>query len=61
MKPFTALSALLLFAVAVAQAVRAYMGFDVVIADVHVPVVVSWVVAGVTGFLSVMLFVEARR
>jgi hypothetical protein len=36
MKPFTAISALLLFAVAIAQAARAYMGVDVVIGDFHV-------------------------
>jgi hypothetical protein len=61
MKPFTAIAALLLFAVAVAQAARAYMGVDVLIGDFHVPIVASWVVAGLTGFLSLMLFVEARR
>lgn len=61
MKPFTAIAALLLFAVAIAQAARAYMGVDVVIGDVHVPIVASWAAAGVAGFLSLMLFVEARR
>lgn len=61
MKPFTALAALLLLAVALAQAARAYMGLDVVISDYHVPVVASWIVAGITGFLSLMLFVEGRR
>lgn len=61
MKPFTALTALLLFAMAVAQGARAYFGLDVAIGDFHVPVIVSVGVAVLLGFLSIMLFVEARR
>lgn len=61
MKPFTALTALLLFIVAIAQAARAYLGLDVVIGDFHMPIIASVGAAVVTGFLSIMLFVEARR
>ena len=61
MKPFTALTALMLFIVAIAQAARAYYGLDVAIGDFHVPIVASIGVAVLTGFLSIMLFVEARR
>ena len=61
MKPLTAIAALLLFAVAIAQAARAYTGVDVIIGDFHVPIVASWAAAGVAGILSLMLFVEARR
>ena len=61
MKPFTALTALLLFIIAIAQAARAYFGLDVIIGDFHVPILASVGVAGITFLLSIMLFVEARR
>ena len=60
-KPFTLLAALVFLVVAIGQATRAYFGFDVVIDGHPIPVAASWIAAGVAAFLSVMLFMEARR
>lgn len=61
MKPFTAIAALLLLIVAIAQAARAAMGVDVLIDNTfHVPIMASWIAAAVAGFLAIMLFREAR-
>lgn len=58
-KPFTVIAALLLGFVAAAQATRAYLGVDVVVDAYHVPIVASWIAAGVAALISVMLFREA--
>lgn len=61
MKPFTAIAALLLLVIAIAQAARAAMGVDVLIDNTfHVPIVASWIAAAVAGLLAIMLFREAR-
>ena len=59
-KPFTTIAALLLLVVALAQAARAYLGVEVLIDGYAVPVIASWVAAGVAGLISLMLFREAR-
>ena len=61
MKPFTTISALILLAIAAVQAVRAFTGIDVVIDGFHVPVMASWIAAGVIGLVGLMTFSEARR
>ncbi len=55
-KPITTLAALLLLVIAIAQGFRAYMGIDVVVDGYHVPIMASWVAAGVAGLLSLGLF-----
>jgi len=59
-RPFTALAALLLLVIALAQGARAFLGLEVTIDGVQVPVVASWIAAGVAGLLALMLFREAR-
>lgn len=61
MKPFTIIAAILLLAVAICHAYRAYAGFDFIYGTIHIPIVASWVAAGVTAFLALMLFVERGK
>ena len=61
MKPFTVIAALLLLAIAVCHAYRAYAGFVFIFGTFHVPVMASWVAAAVTAFLALMLFVERGK
>jgi hypothetical protein len=58
-RPFTIIAALLIGFIAAAQATRAFLGVDVVVDTFHVPIVASWVAAGVGAFISLMLFREA--
>jgi len=60
MKPFTIISALLFFVLAAAHAYRAYAGLPIVVDNFDVPIVASWVCAGVTFILGVMLLVERK-
>ncbi len=61
MKPFTTIGGLVLLLIAIVQAVRAFLGFEVTIDGYAVPVMASWVVAIVLGLLSLMVLGEARR
>ncbi len=61
MKPFTTIGGLVLLLIAIVQAVRAFLGFEVTIDGYAVPVMASWVVAIVLGLLSLMVLSEARR
>jgi hypothetical protein len=61
MKPFTTIGGLVLLLIAVVQAARAFLGFEVTIDGHAVPVMASWVVAIVLGLLSLMVLSEARR
>lgn len=61
MKPFTTIAALILLFIAAVQAFRAFTGIDVVIDGFHVPVIASWVAAGLIGLVGLMAFNEARR
>ncbi len=58
MKPFTIIAALLLLVIAAAHAYRAYAGLPVVVDNIQIPIMASWVCAGVTAILGIMLFVE---
>lgn len=58
-KRFTIIAALLLGAIAVAQGVRAFYGFDVIVNGYHVPVALSWAVAGIGIIVAVLAFREA--
>lgn len=60
-KPITTVGALLLLFIAGVQAVRAYLGIDVIINGFQVPVVASWAAAGIIAFVSLMMLGEARR
>jgi len=61
MKPFTTIGGLVLLLIAIVQAVRAFLGFEVIIDGYAVPVMASWIVAVVLGMLSLMVLSEARR
>jgi hypothetical protein len=61
MKPFTTIGGLVLLLIAAVQAVRAFLGFEVIIDGYAVPVMASSVVAIVLGLLSLMVLGEARR
>jgi hypothetical protein len=52
---------LVLLLIAVVQAVRAFLGFEVIINGYAVPVLASWIVAGVLGVIGLMVLREARR
>lgn len=56
---FTAIAAILLGVIAIAQAVRAFTGVDVVVNGYHVPVMMSWIAAAVAGIIAVLAFREA--
>jgi hypothetical protein len=58
-KRFTIIAAILLGAIAVAQAARAFYGLDVVVNGYHVPVAMSWAAAVIGAFVAVMAFREA--
>ncbi len=58
-KRFTLIAAIFLGVIAVAQAVRAFYGFDMQVDGVHIPMAVSWVVAGLFGIVAVLAFREA--
>lgn len=58
-KLFSTVAAILLGVIAVAQGVRAYYGLDLVVGTYHVPVLMSWIAAGVTGIIAFFAFREA--
>jgi uncharacterized integral membrane protein len=60
-KPFTIIAAILLLAVAICHAYRAYAGLDFIFWTTHIPIMASWVAAAVTAFLALMLFVERGK
>lgn len=60
-KVFTFIGALVFLVVAGAHLYRLYAGLDVVIGGYGIPMWVSYVGAGVTGFLGVMLLAESRH
>jgi hypothetical protein len=60
MKPFTIISALLLLVIAAAHAYRAYAGLPVIVNDMQIPILASWICAGVAAILGIMLFVERK-
>jgi hypothetical protein len=51
------LSALLFLVIAAAHAYRAYAGLDVVVAGHAIPILASWICAGVTAVLGILLLV----
>jgi hypothetical protein len=54
------LSALVLLLIAVAHAYRAYAGLDVVVAGHAIPILASWICAGVTALLGILLLVVRK-
>jgi hypothetical protein len=55
------LSAIVLIAVAAVHAYRAYAGMPLMIAHHDVPILASWICAGVTGVLGLLLLAVARK
>ena len=56
---FSTVAAIILGVIAVAQGVRAFYGIDVTVGAYHVPILMSWVAAGVTGVVAIFAFREA--
>ena len=54
------LSALIFLLIAAAHAYRAYAGIDVVVATHHIPIIASWICAGVTGLLGILLLFSRK-
>jgi hypothetical protein len=54
-------SALLFLVIAAAHAYRAYAGIELSVAHHAVPIMCSWVCAGVTGLLGILLLAFARK
>lgn len=61
MKPFTVIAALVLLVVAAAHAYRAYFGLQFVFGTFAIPIIGSWVCAGVAAVLAIALLFEARK
>lgn len=61
MRPFTSITIFVLSIVALAHALRAYMGAELEIGDVDIPVWLSWPIAGVVAFLALMLWRESKK
>lgn len=62
MKSFVVVvSALLLILVAALHAYRAYAGLPLVIGTQAVPILASWICAGVTGVLGLLLLLVGRK
>ena len=60
-RPFTLLTALLLFVVAVGHGYRIMNNWDVMIGPHAIPMMGSWIGGAAAAFLGLMLLVEARR
>jgi len=54
------LSALLFLLIAAAHVYRAYAHIDVVVAGHAIPIMASWICAGVTGLLGLLLLVVRK-
>ena len=59
-KRFTSIGAIMFGLIAVLQGARIYYGLDIVVGSFHVPMMLSWAVAGLAALLCVMLFREAK-
>lgn len=60
-KPFTFIGALVFLVVAGAHLYRLYAGLDVAVGGHDIPMWVSYIGAGVTGLLGIMLLSESRH
>lgn len=58
-KLFSTVAAIILGVIAVAQGVRAFYGIDVTVGAYRVPVMMSWIAAGVIGAVAIFAFREA--
>ncbi len=59
-KSFTTIAAILLLLIAAAHLARAVTGIAVTVDGFAIPVWASWVAAGVTAILGIMVFAEKR-
>jgi hypothetical protein len=60
-KTFTTVAAILLLLIAACHIARAVLGIPVMVDHIDIPVWASWVAAGVTAVLGVMVFAEMRN
>lgn len=56
---FSTVAAIILAAIAGALAFRAYYGVDMAVGTYHVPILMSWIAAGVIGIVAIFAFREA--
>ncbi len=59
-KRFTSIGAIMFGVIAGGQAARIYYSLDIQVGSFHVPMMLSWAVAGLAALLCVMLFREAQ-
>jgi len=58
-KLFSTVAAIILGVIAVAQGLRAFYGLELIVGTYHVPTLMSWIAAGVTGVVAIFAFREA--
>ena len=56
---FSTIAAIILAVIAVAQGLRAFYGLELTVGEYHVPIMTSWIAAGVTGVVALFAFREA--
>ena len=56
---FSSVAAIFLGAIAVAQGLRAFYGLDLIVGAYHVPILMSWFAAAITGVVAIFAFREA--
>ena len=61
MKPYTAISIIVLTGIALAHLLRAIAGVTLTVGDVDIPVLLSWPLAVVFGLLAFTLWGEASE
>ena len=61
MKPYTAISIMVLTAIALAHVLGAIAGVTLTVGDVDIPALLSWPLALVFGLLALTLWVEASE
>jgi hypothetical protein len=58
-KLFSTVAAIFLGVIALAQAARAFYGIEIIVGTFHVPILMSWIAAGVLGVVAIFAFREA--
>jgi hypothetical protein len=56
---FSTVAALILAVIAVGQGLRAFYGLELTVGTYHVPIMMSWIAAGVAGVVALFAFREA--
>lgn len=60
-RPFSTLAGLFILFIAVAQGARAFLGLELIVGTFHVPVMTSWIAAGIAAVLGLGALSEGGR